>query len=175
MGPAVLPTAQAVDPRLPPLITLRSKLAEAIEAFGDLVHVILQTFKSQLSTLDPFHLPPVPLFCRSSKPFKINGHFSRFWRHLSPFRINTCKSVSKQTTLSTFRINIYEKRGEGGRLLLTRNSKIENCRVSPVAAPIFSAPRNGSALSAVMGASAERAFRLQERRSCRPSYGRQER
>src|SRR5713226_1120047 len=42
--------------------------------------------------------------------------------HLSPlpgrsrisFRINTCKSVSKQTTLSTFRINTYEKPGEGG-------------------------------------------------------------
>src|SRR5260370_14220042 len=31
-----------------------------------------------------------------------------------PFRINTCKSDSKQTTLSTFRINTYEKhRGWG--------------------------------------------------------------
>ena len=30
------------------------------------------------------------------------------------FRINTCKSVSKQTTLSSFRINTYEKQGEGG-------------------------------------------------------------
>ncbi len=31
-----------------------------------------------------------------------------------PFGINTCKSGSKQTTLSTFRINTYEKhRGEG--------------------------------------------------------------
>src|SRR5713226_2531992 len=33
---------------------------------------------------------------------------------VSPFRINTCKSVSKQRTLTTFRINTYEKRGEGG-------------------------------------------------------------
>jgi hypothetical protein len=34
---------------------------------------------------------------------------------LTPFRINTCKSVSKQTTLSSFRINTYEKhRGGGG-------------------------------------------------------------
>jgi hypothetical protein len=33
---------------------------------------------------------------------------------LSTFRINTCKSVSKQTTLSSFRINTYEKpRGRG--------------------------------------------------------------
>ena len=31
------------------------------------------------------------------------------------FRINTCKSVSKQSTLTTFRINTCEKhRGEGG-------------------------------------------------------------
>ncbi len=29
------------------------------------------------------------------------------------FRINTCKSVSKQTTLTPFRINTYEKHGEG--------------------------------------------------------------
>src|SRR6266478_2192789 len=33
---------------------------------------------------------------------------------VSPFRMNTCKSVSKQRTLTTFRINTYEKRGEGG-------------------------------------------------------------
>ncbi len=41
---------------------------------------------------------------------------------LTTFRINTCKSVSKQTTLSSFRINTYEKTGEGGppsRPLLT--------------------------------------------------------
>ncbi len=43
------------------------------------------------------------------------------WKHrrrnrssTSPFRINTCKSVSKQRTLTTFRMNTYEKRGEGG-------------------------------------------------------------
>jgi hypothetical protein len=28
-----------------------------------------------------------------------------------PFIINTCKSVSKQTTLTTFRINTYKKTG----------------------------------------------------------------
>ena len=32
----------------------------------------------------------------------------------SPFRINTCKSVSKQTTLTPFRINTYEKHRGGG-------------------------------------------------------------
>src|SRR5258708_6925801 len=33
---------------------------------------------------------------------------------VTTFRINTCKSVSKQMTLTTFRINTYEKRGGGG-------------------------------------------------------------
>src|ERR1700730_6327321 len=32
---------------------------------------------------------------------------------ITPFRINTCKSVSKQRTLTFFRINTYEKPGEG--------------------------------------------------------------
>ena len=42
-------------------------------------------------------------------------------RHTSkPFRINTCKSVSKQRTLTTFRMNTCEEQGEGGWLLLTR-------------------------------------------------------
>ncbi len=31
-----------------------------------------------------------------------------------PFRMNTCESVSKQRTLTTFRMNTYEKQGEGG-------------------------------------------------------------
>src|SRR5260370_28236900 len=41
------------------------------------------------------------------------------------FRINTCKSVSKQTTLTLFRMNTYEKQG-GGRasVFLTRNSAL---------------------------------------------------
>jgi hypothetical protein len=33
---------------------------------------------------------------------------------LNTFRINTCKSVSKQTTLTSFGINTYEKPGGGG-------------------------------------------------------------
>ncbi len=34
---------------------------------------------------------------------------------LTPFRINTCKSVSKQRALTPFRINTYEKHRGGGR------------------------------------------------------------
>src|SRR5258708_4008288 len=48
---------------------------------------------------------------------------SKFFRYRSsdakrhankPFRMNTCKSVSKQRTLTAFRINTYEKQGGGG-------------------------------------------------------------
>ncbi len=35
---------------------------------------------------------------------------------INPFRINTCESVSKQRTLTTFRMNTYEKQGEGAPL-----------------------------------------------------------
>src|SRR5712692_6344877 len=38
---------------------------------------------------------------------------------LTTFRINTCKSVSKQRTLTTFRINTCEKQGGGGLELYT--------------------------------------------------------
>ena len=42
--------------------------------------------------------------------------------HMSnPFRMNTCKSVSKQSTLTPFRMNTYEKHRGGGLLWLTRN------------------------------------------------------
>src|SRR5712664_1382018 len=47
---------------------------------------------------------------------------------LTTFRINTCKSVSKQTTLTSFRINTYEKRGGGGT---------HKPNTSPYSAPAF--------------------------------------
>ena len=43
--------------------------------------------------------------------------------HLTTFRMNTCRSVSKQTALSPFRIRTYEKPGGRGLLLLTRIPK----------------------------------------------------
>jgi hypothetical protein len=43
-----------------------------------------------------------------------------------PFRINTCKSVTKQTTLTSFRMNTYEKTGGRGVLLLTRFPRRES-------------------------------------------------
>jgi len=53
----------------------------------------------------------------SPAPQKSSGGASncaQFWCNVSSFRINTCKSVSKQTTLTPFRINTCEKQGEGG-------------------------------------------------------------
>src|SRR5260370_7675512 len=67
-----------------------------------------------LSTLNPFRMNT----CRA-KP-----HFAQFWCNVSPFRINTCKSVSKQTTLSTFRINTYEKTGGWGTASGTRHPSV---------------------------------------------------
>src|SRR6266851_6499873 len=57
---------------------------------------------------------------------------SKFFRYRSsdakhhaskPFRMNTCESVSKQRTLTTFRINTYEKQGEGGPSLPPSHAK----------------------------------------------------
>jgi hypothetical protein len=60
---------------------------------------------------------PLPLFLspRCATPLRelIYPFSRRSLCALSTFRINTCKSVSKQTTLNPFRINTYEKPGEG--------------------------------------------------------------
>src|SRR5258708_10177582 len=37
------------------------------------------------------------------------AYSAQFWCNVSPFRINTCKSVSKQRTSTSFRMNTYEK------------------------------------------------------------------
>ncbi len=43
---------------------------------------------------------------------------------LTTFRMNTCKSVSKQRTLSTFRMNTYAKPGGGGPQ--TRSARLKS-------------------------------------------------
>ena len=48
---------------------------------------------------------------------------AQFWCNVSPFRINTCKSISKQTTLTLFRINTYEKTGEWGAQVTEHRSR----------------------------------------------------
>ena len=49
----------------------------------------------------------------------------RSWVCVSTFRMNTCKSVSIQTALTTFRMNTYVKQGGGGgtRRALAHNKK----------------------------------------------------
>ena len=44
----------------------------------------------------------------------LTPHSAQFWCSISSFRINTCKSVSKQEALTPFRINTCEKQGGGG-------------------------------------------------------------
>src|SRR6266481_82503 len=46
--------------------------------------------------------------------------FAQFLCNVSPFRINTSKCASKQATLSTFRINTYEKQAGWGRAALPK-------------------------------------------------------
>src|SRR6266567_7210727 len=127
--------------------------------------------------------------------------FAPFWCNASPFRINTSKSVSKQTTLTLFRMNTYGKRTGWGRdailpssnlSLVTRHwTQVLSFHILPHSFAHFcvhakfnpflfkrfvtlcqektrgvgAESKNGGALPAVMGASAKRAFRLQERRS----------
>src|SRR6266481_1506519 len=52
------------------------------------------------------------------------------------FRINTCKSVSKQMTLTPFRMNTYEKQGGGGWrpvFLFLARDKSQGCGIHAVA------------------------------------------
>ena len=59
---------------------------------------------------------------------------------VSPFRKNTCKSVSKQMTLTAFRINTYEKQGGGGTVPnLPGTFSLTLCLCASVANPVFSA------------------------------------
>src|ERR1700732_1564865 len=50
---------------------------------------------------------------------------------ISLFRMNTCKSVSKQRTLSTFRMNTYAKPGGGGLPRQTQ-SRFAPARPTPI-------------------------------------------
>src|SRR6267143_4614380 len=64
---------------------------------------------------------PAVLSHVTGPPRASRGHLARV---TYSFRINTCKSVSKQTTFIPFRMNTYDKhRGRGSVRLLTRNSQ----------------------------------------------------
>src|SRR5260370_41513848 len=91
--------------------------------------------------------------------------FAQFWCNLNPFRINTCKSVSKQTTLSPFRMNTYKKHRGGGGSPQTVNSLFTELLYLLSLLNILYPPKNLSALSPVIRASANRPHRLPQRRS----------
>src|SRR5260370_40658789 len=55
---------------------------------------------------------------RAVSSLRVVQHIAR----LTSFRINTCKSVSKQRTLTPFRINTYEKHRGRGVVRLTSSS-----------------------------------------------------
>src|SRR6266852_7192320 len=88
--------------------------------------VCLPSVYHEQRRVTPLESTLVEVFILNSlNPFRINTcrakpHFAHFWCNVTPFRINTCKSVTKQTTLSTFRINTYEKTGGRGGLLTDR-------------------------------------------------------
>src|SRR2546422_9522346 len=63
----------------------------------------------------------------AAKLFRINAHSVRFLFHLSTFRMNTSKSVSKQRTLTIFSVNTYEKRGRGRPVIVNQESVKDSC------------------------------------------------
>jgi hypothetical protein len=79
-----------------------------------------------------------PLLCVASAPsasrrYPYSAHLpcDELEKRAAPapttFRINTCKSVSKQRTLSPSRMNTYEKTGEGGPPLLPIRHRLFWC------------------------------------------------
>ncbi len=103
---AVLLNAPTVDPRLPPA---RPEERRATVLESTLIGM------PQVFILNSLNLFRMNTFCGSPR-------FAQFWCNLNPFRINTCKSVSKQTTLSPFRMNTYKKHRGGGGSPQTVNS-----------------------------------------------------
>src|SRR5216684_6609130 len=69
---------------------------------------------------------------------------------LSPIKINTSKTVSKQTTLSPFRMNTYRKQGEGYPIIVNQTahegclSRVtvgsEGSLLNPTRIPVLPAP-----------------------------------
>src|SRR6266849_2830697 len=85
---------------------------------------------------------PQVFILNNLKLFRINAYvkrrgkgrkrsrFAQFWCNATPFRINTSKSVSKQTTLTLFRMNTYEKTGGwGGSPRTVNNPRAPRLRV----------------------------------------------
>src|SRR5713226_6150594 len=60
-----------------------------------------------------------------------HSHFPHFCDHLILFRINNYKSISKQRTLSIFRMNTYEKQGRGWPVIVNQKHDVSSDRNLP--------------------------------------------
>jgi len=63
---------------------------------------------------------PLIVYRRSVTPLESTLEKVPHKAGLTTFRINTCKSVSKQRTLTVFRMNTYEKQGEGAPVIAAK-------------------------------------------------------
>ena len=92
-------------------------------------------FSSNIQLEHPISCKIIPV-----KLFRINACLPRSSWQVSPFRINTCRTVSKQRVLTTFRMNTYEKQGEGGAVIVNQTpdegclsrATIGNRGISPI-------------------------------------------
>jgi hypothetical protein len=70
-------------------------------------HISLVPYLLGISAAD-FFSSPQPQFLSPT-----DTKIAQLFCNVSPLRMNTCKSVSKQRTLTAFRMNTYEKQGGG--------------------------------------------------------------
>src|SRR5260370_28794562 len=70
---------------------------------------------------------PLIVYRRSVTPLESTLEKVPHKAGLTTFRINTCKSVSKQRTLTVFRMNTYEKQGEGAPVIVNQESEEDSC------------------------------------------------
>src|SRR5467141_1833407 len=89
-------------------------------------------------------------YCRRKNPglpLPANGRnlgaLAQFWCNVSPFRMNTCKSVSKQRTLTPFRMNTYAKTGEGG--LIVNHQSANDSSGSVLSVSLWQIPQSAPA------------------------------
>src|SRR5258708_16074830 len=85
-------------------------------SFKPKVFSLLEPFPNGPSNLPTFFLSDLISATPSESPLC----FGECCWYLSTFRMNTSKSVSKQRTLTTFRMNTYEKQGEGYAVIVNQ-------------------------------------------------------
>src|SRR5260370_1281405 len=132
MGTRVLTACSFRSKSIPQQVFHRCRSAEALRLFR--VPAVYLTsaflwffsiFRCRKRWSDPRasptcrHLRSCPLAEPSALSYLESTHAkdSKF-APLTPFRINTCRSTSKQRTLTPFRMNTYEKQGGEGPVIV---------------------------------------------------------